>query len=68
VVRDGFKASRADVRKIKGWGDEAYVATVAFSNDLNNFAVRKGKVSVVITSTVDYDHLKELMKAVLAKV
>jgi hypothetical protein len=65
--RDGYKASNNPVKKIKGWGDEAYAATVFFYSDNNNFAVRKGKVSVIITSTADYDHIKKLMKAVLAK-
>jgi hypothetical protein len=67
VIRDGFKASNVNVKKITGWGDEAYAASVKFLVDQNNFAVRKGKVAVVITSSADYDHIKKLMKALLAK-
>ncbi|HYT40072.1 MAG TPA: hypothetical protein VEN99_11205 [Acidimicrobiia bacterium] len=67
LVRDGFKAANNPVKKISGWGDEAYAASVFGLATSNNFAVRKGKVSVVITSTADYDHMKKLMKAVLAK-
>jgi hypothetical protein len=67
IVRDGFKASNVNVHKISGWGDEAYAASVKFLVDQNNFAVRKGKVAVVITSSADYDHMKKLMKALLAK-
>ncbi|HEV7535218.1 MAG TPA: hypothetical protein VGP90_06260 [Acidimicrobiia bacterium] len=67
LPRDGLKAANNPVKKISGWGDEAYAATVRFVVNLNSFAVRKGKVSVSIQSTADYDHVKKLMKAVLAK-
>jgi hypothetical protein len=67
IIRDGFKRNNNVVKKIKGWGDEAYASTVHFFADNNTFAVRKGKVSVLITSTADYDHIKKLMKTVLAK-
>jgi hypothetical protein len=67
LPRNGLKAANNPVKKITGWGDEAYAATVHFVVDMNSFAVRKGKVSVSIQSTADYDHVKKLMKAVLAK-
>ena len=67
LPRNGLKAANNPVKKISGWGDEAYAATVHFVVDMNSFAVRKGKVSVSIQSTADYDHVKKLMKAVLAK-
>ena len=65
--RDGLKQANNPVKKIKGWGDEAYASTVYFYANMNNFAVRKGKVSVVIISTAEYPEIKKLMKAVLAK-
>jgi hypothetical protein len=66
IMRNGLKSANNPVKKIGGWGDEAFAATVYFVATENNFAVRKGKVSVVIQSTADYDHIKKLMKAVLA--
>ena len=42
-------------------------ATVFGYATINNFAVRKGKVSVVIISTAEYDQVKVLMKEILAK-
>ena len=68
VMRDAYKANNNKVNNIKGWGDEAYATTVHFFSASNNFAVRKGKVSVHITSTSDYDNIKKLMKEVLAKI
>lgn len=65
--REGFEAANNPVKKIKGWGDQAYAASVFYFSDTNNFAVRKGKVSVVITSTADYKHIRKLMKELLAK-
>jgi hypothetical protein len=67
VLRNGLKSANNTVKKISGWGDEAYAATVYYVIPVNNFAVRKGKVSVVIQSTADYDRIKKLMKAVLAE-
>jgi hypothetical protein len=67
LFTNGLRAANNPVKKIKGWGDEAYAATVAYYSNINNFAVRKGKVSVVIISTAGYDEIKALMKAVLAK-
>ena len=67
IPRDGLKAANNPVKKIGGWGDEAYAATVYTFVNSNIFGVRKGRVSVVIQSTSDYDHLKKLMTAVLAK-
>lgn len=55
------------VSTIKDWGDEAYASTVFGYATVNNFAVRKGKVSVVIISTAEYKEIRNLMKAVLAK-
>ncbi|HEV7865557.1 MAG TPA: hypothetical protein VGR20_22860 [Acidimicrobiia bacterium] len=68
LARDGFKAANNPVKKIGGWGDEAYAASVFSYSDINTFAVRKGKVSVTIISPVDYDHIKKLMKVILQKV
>jgi len=67
IIRNGLKQSHNKVNKIKGYGDEAFASTVYGYATVNNFAVRKGKVSVVIISTAGYDELKTLMKAVLAK-
>lgn len=67
VIRDGMKAANNPVKKISGWGDEAYAASVHFVAIENIFAVRKGRVAVVIESTADFDHIKKLMKALLAK-
>jgi hypothetical protein len=66
-LKDGLKQANNPVKKIGGYGDEAYASTVYFYSNINNFAVRKGKVSVVIISTAGYDEVKKLMKAVLAK-
>lgn len=67
LVPDALKQADNPVKKIKGWGDEAYASTVHFFNPINNFAVRKGKVSVLITSSTDYEHIQKLMKEILAK-
>jgi hypothetical protein len=67
VVRDGFKKNNSKVNKIKGWGDEAWASTVQFYSPTNYFGVRKGKVAVLITSTSDYKHMRELMKFILDK-
>ena len=68
IFKNGMKAANNPVKTIKGWGDQAYAWTVYFYSNINNFAVRKGKVSVVIISTAGYDEIKKLMKAILAKV
>jgi hypothetical protein len=67
VLKNGLKSANNPVKNIGGWGDEAYAATVYFVVNMNNFAVRKGKVAVVIQSTSDYKNVQKLMKAVLAK-
>jgi hypothetical protein len=67
IVRDGFKSAHNPVNTIKGWGDEAYAAKVVFTVNLNTFAVRKGAVSAVISSTAEFDNIKKLMKEVLKK-
>jgi hypothetical protein len=67
VIRDGFKKNNSKVNKIKGWGDEAWAATVQFYSPTNYFAVRKGKVAVLITSVSDFKYIRDLMKTVLAK-
>jgi hypothetical protein len=67
VIRNGLKQAHNPVKKIKGYGDEAFAATVFGYATLNNFAVRKGKVSVVIISTADYKQIQALMKDILAK-
>jgi hypothetical protein len=67
IVRNGLKAANNPIKTIHGWGDEAWAATVYNVVNENSFAVRKGKVSVLIQSTADYDHIKKLMKAVLDK-
>jgi hypothetical protein len=67
TIREGLNKANNPVKKIKGYGDEAFAATVFGYATINNFAVRKGKVSVHIISTADYDEVKNLMKAVLAK-
>jgi len=67
IVRNGLKAANNPIKTIHGWGDEAWAATVYNVVNENSFAVRKGKVSVLIQSTADYDHIKKLMKDVLAK-
>ncbi|HEV8628349.1 MAG TPA: hypothetical protein VG034_28285 [Acidimicrobiia bacterium] len=67
IFRNGLKQAHNKVNKIKGWGDEAYASTVFSYATINNFAVRKGKVSVVIISTADYKEIRNLMKAILAK-
>ena len=67
TIRDGLNRANNPVKKIKGYGDEAFAATVFGYATINNFAARKGKVSVHIISTAEYNEVKELMKAVLAK-
>ncbi|MEW6476066.1 MAG: hypothetical protein AB1679_27735 [Actinomycetota bacterium] len=67
VIRDGFKRNNNKVNTIKGWGDEAWASTVQFYSPTNYFGVRKGKVAVLITSTSDYEHIRDLMKKILAK-
>ncbi|HVW33206.1 MAG TPA: hypothetical protein VHL53_11755 [Acidimicrobiia bacterium] len=67
-VRDGLKAANNPVKKIGGWGDEAYAAAVHFVVVENNFAVRKGQVSVAIQSTADFDGIKKLMKEILKSI
>jgi hypothetical protein len=67
IFTKGLKQANNKVSKIKGWGDEAYASTVFGYATINNFAVRKGKVSVVIISTAEYKEIRDLMKAILAK-
>jgi hypothetical protein len=67
IIQDGFKKNNNKVNKIKGWGDEAWASTVQFYSPTNYFGVRKGKVAVLITSTSDYKYMRDLMKAILAK-
>ena len=67
IVRNGLKSANNPVKTIHGWGDEAYATTVYNVVDFNYFAVRKGQVSVLIQSTADYAHIRNLMKAVLAR-
>jgi hypothetical protein len=67
IVRKGLKQANNPVKAIKGYGDEAFASTVYGYATINNFAVRKGKVSVIIISTADYDEIRALMKDILAK-
>jgi len=67
ILRQGLKQAHNKVNTIKGYGDEAFASTVFGYATLNNFAVRKGKVSVVIISTADYKEIRALMKEILAK-
>ena len=67
IVKNGLKSANNPIKTIHGWGDEAWAATVYNVVNENIFAVRKGKVSVLIQSTADYGHIKKLMTAVLAK-
>jgi hypothetical protein len=67
VIRDGFKRNNNKVSKIKGWGDEAWASTVQFYSPTNYFGVRKGQVAVLITSTSDYEYMRDLMKEILKK-
>ena len=67
IIRNGLKQSKNPVKSIKGYGDEAFAATVFGYATVNNFAVRKGKVSVLIISTAEYDQIEDLMKAILEK-
>ncbi len=67
IIRKGLKQANNPVKTIKGYGDEAFASTVFGYATINNFAVRKGKVSVVIISTAEYDQVKDLMKEILAK-
>ena len=68
VVRDGFKDANIKVNKIGGWGDEAYAVRVLTFVPQNTFAVRKGRVSVTITSAAEFDEIRTLMKTVLEKI
>ena len=67
IISNGLKQAHNKVNKIKGYGDEAFASTVYSYANINNFAVRKGKVSVVIISTADYKEIRALMKDILAK-
>ena len=67
IVRNGLKQAHNKVNTIKGYGDEAFASTVYGYATINNFAVRKGKVSVLIISTADYKEIRALMKEILAK-
>jgi len=67
VVRNGLKEAHNKVNTIKGYGDEAFASTFYAYANINNFAVRKGKVSVTIISTADYKEIRALMKEILAK-
>jgi hypothetical protein len=67
IIRDGFKRNNNKVSKIKSWGDEAWASTVQFYSPTNYFAVRKGQVAVLITSTSDYEYMRDLMKEILKK-
>ena len=67
IIRDGLSQAKNPVKSIKGYGDEAFASSVFAYTTTNNFAVRKGKVSVILTSTAEYDDMKNLMKAILAK-
>ena len=67
IVKNGLKSANNPIKTIHGWGDEAWAATVYNVVDENTFAVRKGRVSVLIQSTADYNHMKKLMQAILAK-
>jgi len=67
IIRNGLKQTNNKVNEIKGYGDEAFAATVFGYATLNNFAARKGKVSVHIISTADYDQIEKLMKEILEK-
>jgi hypothetical protein len=67
IIRQGLKQAHNKVNTIKGYGDEAFASTVYGYATLNNFAVRKGKVSVIIISNADYKEIRVLMKETLAK-
>jgi len=67
IIRNGLKQAKNKVNKIDGYGDEAFASTVYGYATVNNFAVRKGKVSVVIISTAEYDEIRKLMEEVLDK-
>jgi len=67
IISNGLKQAHNKVNKIKGYGDEAFASTVYGYATINNFSARKGKVSVVIISTADYNEIKVLMKDILAK-
>ena len=67
IIRNGLKQANNPVKSIKGYGDEAFASTVFGYATINNFAVRKGKVSVLIISTAEYDQVKNLMKEIVAK-
>jgi hypothetical protein len=67
LIRNGLKQTNNKVGKIKGYGDEAFASTVFGYATINNFAARKGKVSVHIISTADYKEIRTLMKEILAR-
>jgi hypothetical protein len=67
IISNGLKQAHNKVNKIKGYGDEAFASTVYSYATINNFGVRKGKVSVIIISTADYKEIRALMKDILAK-
>ena len=67
IIRTGLGQANNPVKKIKGYGDEAFASTVFGYTTTNTFAVRKGKVSVVIVSTAGYGEIRNLMKEILAK-
>lgn len=67
IIRDSYASNNAEIKKIKGYGDEAFATTIFGFSTSNNFVVRKGQVSVQITSTSDYDNIRKLMKEILAK-
>jgi len=67
IISKGLNQAHNKVNTIKGYGDQAFASTVYGYATINNFAVRKGKVSVVIISTADYKEIRALMKEILAK-
>ena len=68
IIRDGYEKANIKISNIKGWGDEAYAVNVRTYVQQNTFAVLKGRVSVIITSTAGFDEIRKLMKPVLEKV
>lgn len=68
IIRDGYEKNNIKVNKIGGWGDEAYAVKVKLFVDTNTFAVRKGQVSVTITSVADFPEIRDLMKPILEKI
>lgn len=67
IIRSGLSQANNPVKKINRYGDEAFASTVFGYATVNHFAVRKGKVSVVIVSTAEYGEIRNLMKEILAK-